>query len=272
MSNIIRLNETAPNNGWIVMSNQGMDCFLDLLITAADVFEKTEHQKKLISFLKDQKGINDIAPGTAGFDLDEMPWYAGTLKDDAEFLLRVAAEAQNERSFRKLPYAVATDIILPWLKQFAGLVKHMRSEVITEEDFGMLNLNSDEVTYTYKNETYQLYSHPYEPCLYLYRGDELVCALHNAYNPEQLVKAFSAGKTVKRIMEKITIRNSMKRASAGLWQQRSTADGTIWTSSMPRSLQKRILINSRFIEVPLSIRLGAPFCYPHFPIPTGRFS
>ena len=119
------------------------------------------------------------------------------IKDDAEFLLRVAAEAQNERSLRKLPYAVATDIILPWLKQFAGLVKHMRSEVIIEEDFGMLNLNSDEVTYTYKNETYQLYSHPYEPCLYLYRGDGLVCVLHNAYNPEQLVKAFSAGETVK---------------------------------------------------------------------------
>ncbi len=49
MSNIIRLNETAPNNEWIVMSNQGTDCFLDLLITAADVFEKTEHQEKLIS-------------------------------------------------------------------------------------------------------------------------------------------------------------------------------------------------------------------------------
>ena len=64
MSNIIRLNETAPNNGWIVMSNQGMDCFLDLLITAADVFEKTEHQKKLISFLKDQKGISCIRMGT----------------------------------------------------------------------------------------------------------------------------------------------------------------------------------------------------------------
>jgi len=46
------------------MSNQGMDCFLDLLITAADVFEKTEHQKKLISFLKDQKGISCIRMGT----------------------------------------------------------------------------------------------------------------------------------------------------------------------------------------------------------------
>ena len=179
------------------MSNQGTDIFLDLLITAADVFEKTEHQKKLMSFLKDQKDINDIAPGTAGFYLDEMPWDAGSLKDDAGFLLRVAAEAQTDRSLRKLPYNAATDIVFPWLKQFAVLVKHMKSEAETEEDFGMLNLNSDEVTYTYKNETYQLYSHPYEPCLYLYRGDELVCTLHNAYNPEQLVKAFSAGETVK---------------------------------------------------------------------------
>ena len=41
MSNIIRLNETAPNDEWIIMSNQGTDCFLDLLIIASDNFEKT---------------------------------------------------------------------------------------------------------------------------------------------------------------------------------------------------------------------------------------
>ena len=76
-------------------------------------------------------------------------------------------------------------------------VKSEFDEVKRMNDFGMLNLNSDEVTYTYKNKTYHLYSHPYEPCLYLYIGDELVCTLHNAYNPEQLVKAFSAGETVK---------------------------------------------------------------------------
>ena len=49
MSNIIRLNETAPNNEWIVLSNQGTDCFLDLLIFASDPMEKTDHQKELIS-------------------------------------------------------------------------------------------------------------------------------------------------------------------------------------------------------------------------------
>lgn len=66
-----------------------------------------------------------------------------------------------------------------------------------ERDFGCLNLSADEVTYTYRGESYRLSSHPYEPCLYLFRGDELVCALHNAYTVQQLVKAFSAGKTVK---------------------------------------------------------------------------
>ena len=36
MSNIIRLSETAPEGEWLSMSNQGTDCFLDLLICAAD--------------------------------------------------------------------------------------------------------------------------------------------------------------------------------------------------------------------------------------------
>ncbi len=179
------------------MSNQGTDCFLDLLITAADAFEKTEHQEQLISFLEDQKDINDLAPGTAGFDLDEMPWHTETFKDDAEFLLCVTAEARNERSFRKLSYEASTDIVLPWLMQFSVLVKHMKSGSVSEEDRGTLDLNPDEVTYTYKNEIYRLHSHSYEPCLYLYRGEELVCTLHNAYDTRELVKAFTAGETVK---------------------------------------------------------------------------
>lgn len=67
MSNIIRLNKAASNDEWIVMSNQGTDCFLDLVIAAAELFEKTETQEKLISFLKDQKDVNEISPGSAGF-------------------------------------------------------------------------------------------------------------------------------------------------------------------------------------------------------------
>ena len=46
MSNIIRLNKAASNDEWIVMSNQGTDCFLDLVIVAAELFEKTETQEK----------------------------------------------------------------------------------------------------------------------------------------------------------------------------------------------------------------------------------
>ena len=128
MSNIIRLNETAPHNEWIVMSNQGTDSFLDLLITAAVTFEKTEHQEELLFFLKDQKDVNDIAPGTAGFDKTEMPWRDETLAEDAEFLLRVIAEAQNESILTKLPYDVERDIVITWIKQFACLVEYMKNK------------------------------------------------------------------------------------------------------------------------------------------------
>ena len=92
--------------------------------TAPAVMEEEE----LLSFLKDQKDINDIAPGTAGFDITEMPWGDETLVDDAEFLLRVSAEAQNESVLTKLPYDADRDIVIPWVKQFAGLVEHMKNE------------------------------------------------------------------------------------------------------------------------------------------------
>ena len=128
MSNIIRLNETTPNDEWIVMSNQGTDSFLNLLILSADNFEKTAHQKELISFLKEQKDINDIAPGTAGFDLVEMPWQESTLNEDIEFLILITEKAQRESTFRKLPYRIDADIVLPWLKRFALLAEQMINE------------------------------------------------------------------------------------------------------------------------------------------------
>ena len=128
MSNIIRLNETAPKDQWIVLSNQGTDCFLELLILAADALHQTEHQNALVSFLKDQKDINAITPGTAGFDLDEMPWEEGTLKEELDFLLRVIVGAESESVFGELPYEANRDVVLPWLKQFEQLIRQMIME------------------------------------------------------------------------------------------------------------------------------------------------
>lgn len=121
MSNIFRVSETSPDNEWLVMSNQGTDCFLDLLICAADTMARTEHQEELITFLKDQKDINDIAPGTAGFDLDEIPWHDDTFPDDIQFLLSV-----TESAGKQLPCEVNEDIVLPWLEQFSDMIRQMR--------------------------------------------------------------------------------------------------------------------------------------------------
>ena len=84
--------------------------------------------RKRGSFLKDQKDINAIAPGNAGFDLDEMPWKEGTLKEDLDFLLRVAAKAESESAFGELPYEANRDIVSPWLERFERLIRQRITE------------------------------------------------------------------------------------------------------------------------------------------------
>ena len=42
MSNTIRLNESAPINKWLTMSNQGTDCFFELLLWEKLPYEPEE--------------------------------------------------------------------------------------------------------------------------------------------------------------------------------------------------------------------------------------
>ncbi len=127
MSNIIRVSESSPNSEWLVMSNQGTTCFLELLLYAADDLEKTEHQKELISFLEDRKYINEIAPGTAGFDITDMPWDENCLNEDIEFLLQAVETAQTETVITRLPYEINKEIVLPWMNQFGSMVEQKKS-------------------------------------------------------------------------------------------------------------------------------------------------
>ncbi len=65
------------------------------------------------------------------------------------------------------------------------------------DDFGkLLYDNTGEISYTRRGITYRLSSHPYEPCLCLYRDNACVLVLHNAFTTEHLIKTFSAGETV----------------------------------------------------------------------------
>ncbi len=50
---------------------------------------------------------------------------------------------------------------------------------------------------TYQGITYELTSYPYEPCLYIKHGDAHVCTLHTAFNTDELIEAFSKGRTVR---------------------------------------------------------------------------
>lgn len=123
MSNTIRLNESAPINKWLTMSNQGTDCFFELLLYASETFARTKTQNRIISFLKDQKNINDVTPGTAGFDIEDMPWERSSFFEDGQFLLDVIEKAKNRTVWEKLPYEPEESIVIPWLDQFADMIK-----------------------------------------------------------------------------------------------------------------------------------------------------
>ncbi len=124
MSNIIRVNESSTENERLVMSNQGTDCFLELLICAADTLNLTPNQEELVSFLKNQKKMNSNAPGTAGFDLTELPWHSETMAEDLWFLMRLMEEAKSEEVLNRLPYEVNREIVFPWLARFTEMVNH----------------------------------------------------------------------------------------------------------------------------------------------------
>ncbi len=122
MSNIIGFSKAAFGNEKISMSNQGTDCFLELLEMAAAEEEMTDSQRKLIGFLKDRREENLAAPGTASFDVDEMPWDKDTLSEDIVFMMQIIKKAKTVETAEKLDYRPDLRIVSPWLNQFSMMI------------------------------------------------------------------------------------------------------------------------------------------------------
>ena len=122
MSNIIGFSKAAFGNEKISMSNQGTDCFLELLEMAAAEEEMTDSQRKLIGFLKDRREENLAAPGTASFDVDEMPWDKDALSEDIVFMMQIIKKAKTVETAEKLDYRPDLRIVYPWLNQFSMMI------------------------------------------------------------------------------------------------------------------------------------------------------
>ena len=104
------------------MSNQGTDCFLELLEMAAAEEEMTDSQRKLIGFLKDRREENLAAPGTASFHVDEMPWDKDALSEDIVFMMQIIKKAKTVETAEKLDYRPDLRIVYPWLNQFSMMI------------------------------------------------------------------------------------------------------------------------------------------------------
>ncbi len=82
------------------MSNQGTDCFLKLIIKSASDRAMTASHKNLINYLIERKDVNEIVPGTASFDIDEMPWNPFSLHEDVSYMLEIIEVAKDPDSWK----------------------------------------------------------------------------------------------------------------------------------------------------------------------------
>lgn len=130
MSNIISFRNAALGKESISMSNQGTDCFLELLELAAAEIDMTDCQRKLICFLKDRREENLAAPGTASFDIDEMPWNKDTLSEDAAFMTAIIRKAKTAEVAGKLDYRPDLRIVSPWLDRFSQMIWQLDKDYI----------------------------------------------------------------------------------------------------------------------------------------------
>ena len=135
MSNIIGFSKAVFGKDSISMSNQGTDCFLELLELAAAENNMTDNQRKLIGFLKERREENLSAPGTASFDVDEMPWSKDTLSEDVIFMMKVIEKAKTVEVAGKLDYRPDLRIVSPWLDQFSSMIWKLDKDYLygTEE-------------------------------------------------------------------------------------------------------------------------------------------
>ena len=135
MGNIISFSKSVFGKESVSMSNQGTDCFLELLEMAAAESEMTDSQRKLVGFLKERREENLVAPGTASFDIDEMPWDKDTLSEDVAFMMKIVDKAKTVEVARKLDYRPDLSIVNPWFDQFSKMIWKLDKDYLygTEE-------------------------------------------------------------------------------------------------------------------------------------------
>ena len=69
----------------------------------------------------------------------------------------------------------------------------------TMSEIGVLDMTENSIGYQYKGIQYELAYHPYEPCLYLMKGEEYAITLHNAFTTEEIRRVFSAEGSLRAI-------------------------------------------------------------------------
>ena len=79
---------------------------------------------------------------------------------------------------------------------------HFNMIVYMDERYALIQ-ERERVCFISKGKCYRLSCHPYEPCTYIHLGKGIFISVHNAFDPYNVVEAFSRGKSVTSVSGKV---------------------------------------------------------------------
>ena len=132
MSNTFSLNNEAPQEQWLNMSNGATDTFLDLMVLAGSFLAETDAEKELIVWLSEHDQ-NYVGDGAVGFELTEMPWQTAEFESQKQFLMKAADMAENGGFTEKLSYQLDMEYMKPYFSKFRDIVMKMSADMVDEE-------------------------------------------------------------------------------------------------------------------------------------------
>lgn len=76
-------------------------------------------------------------------------------------------------------------------------------DALPDPEYGLIARSGGKVIYRLDGTDYQLTDHPYEPCLYIRKDENIICVLHNAFTADGLPDLLANGKSLLGIDGKL---------------------------------------------------------------------
>lgn len=133
MANVINLNQDAPVDEWLSISNGTTSMIIELIGLSGSIMAQSDAEKSMIVWLL-EKDQNVVGLGTVGFCVVDMPWTAGDFEDQWLFMLKVLEGVRNQLGWNRLSYSPNIEFVAFCITRLEAMFRKITIDMIDEEN------------------------------------------------------------------------------------------------------------------------------------------